>query len=245
VDEAEAAKIHAETLLHKERSRASQSLMAARSSDYRPAGKPAVAPEPANARSRAGRDYSFPWLKWLRRKSAINLPAKAFPAGALPVAGAGLLLLPIGYFLLGPARTVPHPGTAIRLEGASEPADALEKARLSIPVSETDDDSPRESGGSVPRVTEQGTRKAASMENRNAVGRRADQQTLKDGYVTRRTVALRERPRYAAKAKVQIGPGTSVTVLDTQGNWLRVKTRQSGTIGYVRKEYLIYASSSR
>jgi hypothetical protein len=173
------------------------------------------------------------------------LPAKAFPAGALPVAGAGLLLLPIGYFLLGPARTVPHPGTAIRLEGASEPADALEKARLSIPVSETDDDSPRESGGSVPRVTEQGTRKAASMENRNAVGRRADQQTLKDGYVTRRTVALRERPRYAAKAKVQIGPGTSVTVLDTQGNWLRVKTRQSGTIGYVRKEYLIYASSSR
>jgi hypothetical protein len=245
VDEAEAAKIHAETLLHKERSRASQSLMAARSSDYRPAGKPAAAPEPANARSRAGRDYSFPWLKWLRRKSAINLPAKAFPAGALPVAGAGLLLLPIGYFLLGPARTVPHPGTAIRLEGASEPADALEKARLSIPVSETDDDSPRESGGSVPRVTEQGTRKAASMENRNAVGRRADQQTLKDGYVTRRTVALRERPRYAAKAKVQIGPGTSVTVLDTQGNWLRVKTRQSGTIGYVRKEYLIYASSSR
>jgi hypothetical protein len=247
VDEAEAAKIHAETLLHKDRSRASRSFMATPSSDYRPAGEPVPDPEPANAASRTGRDYSFPWLKWLRHKSPINWPAKAFPAGVLPVAGAGLLLLPIGYILVGPARTVSNPGTATRWEGTSEPADALKKARLSIPVSKTsaDDDNRRESTGSAPKVTEQKTRKAAFTENRNAAGRGADQREPMAGYVTRRTVALREAPRYAAKAKTQIGPGTSVSVLDTQGNWLRVKTRQSGTIGYVRKEYLIYASSSR
>lgn len=247
VDEAEAAKTHAETLLHKDRSRASRSFMATHSSNHRPVGKAAADPEPANAGSRAGRDYSFLWLKWLRRKSATNWPAKAFPAGALPVAGAGLLLLPIGYFLLGHARTVSNPGTEIRWQGTSEPADALEKARLSIPVSETsaDDDNRRESAGSAPQVTEEKTRKAAFMENRSAAGKRVDQRDLMVGYVTRRTVALREAPRYAAKAKAQIGPGTSVSVLDTQGNWLRVKTKQSGTIGYVRKEYLIYASSSR
>jgi hypothetical protein len=247
VDEAEAAKIHAETLLHQERSRASQPLMATHSPDYRPARKPAAAPEPANAGSRTGRDYNFPWLKWLRRKSAINWPAKAFPAGALPVAGAGLLLLPIGYFLLGHARTVSNPSTAIRLDGTAEPADALEKARLSSPISETstDDDNGRKSGDSAPQATEQRTRTAALMKNRNAAGKGADQRELMAGYVTRRTVALREEPRYAARAKAQIGPGTSVSVLDTQGNWLRVKTRQSGAIGYVRKEYLVYASSSR
>jgi hypothetical protein len=247
VDEAEAAKIHTETLLHKERSGASQPLMTTRSPDYKPAGKPVAAPEPANAGSRTGRDYSIPWLKWLRRKSVINWPAKAFPAGALPVAGAGLLLLPIGYLLLGHARTVSNPGTATRWEGTTAPADALEKARLSIPVGETstDEDNRRESGDSAPQATGQKTRKAALMENRNAAGKGADQRELGAGYVTRRTVALREEPRYAAKAKAQIGPGTSVSVLDTQGNWLRVKTRQSGTIGYVRKEYLVYASSNR
>jgi len=47
VDEAEAAKIHAEAMLHKERSRASKSFTATHSPDYRLAGKPAAAPEPA------------------------------------------------------------------------------------------------------------------------------------------------------------------------------------------------------
>jgi len=247
-DEAEAARIHAETLLHKERARASRSFVAAtHPSDKRPAAEPGTDPERENAGSRAESGYSFPWLKWLRRKSPMNWPARAFPAGALPVAGAGLLLLPIGYFLLGYAHTVSNPGTAIRWEGTSKPADAPEKARRSNPVSKTssDDDNRREPAGSAPQATEQKTGKAASTENRNAAGRGANQQEFMAGYVTRRTVALREAPRYAAKAKAQIGPGTSVSVLDAQGNWLRVKTRQSGTIGYVRKEYLVYASSSR
>jgi len=64
-------------------------------------------------------------------------------------------------------------------------------------------------------------------------------------YKTRRMVSLREEPRFAATSKAQIGAGTSISVLESNGDWFKVKTRPSGAVGYVRKEYLIAQSSTR
>ena len=246
VAEAEAAKLQAETLLQEERSRASRIFLATHSSDDRPAGERAGVPEAIDSASSAGRNYSFSRLKRLRRTSPINWKAKTFSAAALPVAAAGLLLLPIGYFLLGDARTVSNPNTPVRWEGTFEPPDVAEKARLPISVSKTsaDDEDRSERGRTTPRLVEQRARKTVVPDSRNAKKGEGRPERVA-GYVTRRTVTLREQPRYAATAKAEIGPGTAVSVLATQGNWLRVKSGQSGAIGYVRKEYLVYASSTR
>jgi sRNA-binding protein len=57
-------------------------------------------------------------------------------------------------------------------------------------------------------------------------------------YKTRRAAPLREEPRFAAATSEDIGPGTRISVLEVKGDWLKVKTRPSGKIGYVRKEYI-------
>ena len=62
-------------------------------------------------------------------------------------------------------------------------------------------------------------------------------------YKTRRIAPLRQEPRFAAAPTENIGPGTAISVLETKGDWLKVKTRPSGSVGYVRKEYVIAASA--
>jgi hypothetical protein len=62
-------------------------------------------------------------------------------------------------------------------------------------------------------------------------------------YKTRRAAPLREEPRFAATTAEDIGPGTRVSVLGAKGDWLKVKSRLSGKIGYVRKEYITPVSA--
>jgi hypothetical protein len=244
VDEAEAAKIHAETLLHEECGRASRTL-AAHSSDNRAAGELAGGPGPVNTASSVRGEYRFRWLKLLWHVWPINWPAKPFPAGVLPVAAAGLLVLPIGYFLLSQAHTLSTPDTLVRWQGAFELPDAEEEPQRSMSLKKrsADDQDRNKLGGTTPYLVDQKSRPTSVADGRNVGGGEGLPERVV-GYVTRRTVALRDQPRYAAKARAQIGPATSVSVLDTQGNWLKVRTRKSGTIGYVRKEYLVRASST-
>jgi hypothetical protein len=53
-----------------------------------------------------------------------------------------------------------------------------------------------------------------------------------------RAAALKHEPRFAADAIEKVSRGTRVTVLQKERDWFKVKVRSSGSIGYLRKEYL-------
>jgi hypothetical protein len=56
-------------------------------------------------------------------------------------------------------------------------------------------------------------------------------------------VRLRQEPRFAAATTEDIDPGTAISVLETKGDWFKVKARPSGRVGYVRKEYIVPLSA--
>jgi len=57
-------------------------------------------------------------------------------------------------------------------------------------------------------------------------------------YRTRRVSPLRQEPLYGAPKIQDIDAGATISVLETKGDWLKVKTGPSGAVGYVRKEYV-------
>ena len=57
-------------------------------------------------------------------------------------------------------------------------------------------------------------------------------------YETLRIVPLRQEPHFAAATTENIDSGTVISVLETIGDWIKIKTRSSGSVGYVRKEYV-------
>ncbi|MGZ8480209.1 MAG: hypothetical protein ACXW6K_19910 [Candidatus Binatia bacterium] len=57
-----------------------------------------------------------------------------------------------------------------------------------------------------------------------------------------RTAALKHEPRFAANVIEKVGLGTRVTVLRKERDWIKVKVKTSGKIGYMRKEYLAAAA---
>jgi hypothetical protein len=57
-------------------------------------------------------------------------------------------------------------------------------------------------------------------------------------YETLRITPLRQEPRFAATATEDIDPGTAISVLEKEGDWLKIKARTTGSVGYVRKEYV-------
>jgi hypothetical protein len=60
-----------------------------------------------------------------------------------------------------------------------------------------------------------------------------------------RTAALKHEPRFAAEAIENVGRGTRVTVLRKERDWIQVKVKSSGNVGYLRKEYLVASHSLR
>jgi hypothetical protein len=238
--ESEAAKTRAETLFGEER--------AADGSRVEGAEPTATASSAAsNTELVPFRPASKPWQKRSWRNFLTRGDAKTFPAAALPVAAASLLVLPLGYYLLGHARTLSHPGAPAGWEVPFEPRHSEEKGGLSLSAGETsaNDEGRGESGKAESSIVEATPQKRAPAANRKVNNTGKGGGAASDsGYVTRRAVPLRDWPRYAATAKAEIGPGSRVSVLDSEGSWLRVKAHQSGAVGYVRKEYLVQASSA-
>ena len=60
-----------------------------------------------------------------------------------------------------------------------------------------------------------------------------------------RTAALKHAPRFAANVIEKVGLGTRVTVLRKERDWIKVKVKTSGKVGYMRKEYLAAADTLR
>jgi len=61
-------------------------------------------------------------------------------------------------------------------------------------------------------------------------------------YKTLRTTPMRREPRFGAAVTEDIAPGTVISVLQINGDWFKIKTRMTGSIGYVRKEYVTLVS---
>jgi peptidoglycan hydrolase CwlO-like protein len=225
----EASKLRAETLLHQERNRTSQALSAvdsAKSLAGEPTADQIPAPESVIIPSTPGHNQSSRWPTWLHRARQITWKPKTFPATALPAAAIGLLLMPIAYFLLGHGRTEPGHTNARAPTTAGNSVVAVDAIMPSKPNFEADNAKKK-------RVDSLVTKKR----DEPPVGIMT--------YKTRRVVPLREEPRFAATSKAQISAGTSINVLESNGDWFKVKTRPSGAIGYVRKEYLVRQSSTR
>ncbi len=224
--EVAAAKLRAENLLHEERIRASHAHSAANSAhkgfaDERPNDQ-VPAPEPTNTPSI---DDKSSGPSWFRRAWHITWKPKTFPATSLSVAAVGLLIVPIAYFLLGHGHA-PTGGNSVAAVDAVITKSSIDDEEYRAPVSPT------------PRALELKSRKAPDANYRNA-RRREDPPRRAAAYKTRRPVSLREEPRFAATAKTQIEAGTSISVLETQGDWFKVKTEPSAAVGYVRKEHLV------
>jgi len=62
-------------------------------------------------------------------------------------------------------------------------------------------------------------------------------------YKTRHSLSLREEPRFASASLQQIDGGTHISILGTQGDWLKVRTQHSSAIGFLRKEFVIPANT--
>jgi hypothetical protein len=215
----EAGKFRAETVLHEEPNIASQGLSSADAARESAVGALRGDPEPIVPPSPSRQDRNSGWLSGFQRAWQIPSRPKTFPATALSVAAVGLFIIPIGYFVLGHHHTVPNS------------PDTVAQARLPVTIVE-----------SSMVEEERGTSAAPLVDLKNA-RKREDRPEGRDAYVTRRAVSLRGEPRFAATAKAQIDAGTSISVLGAQGDWLKVKTRRSGAVGYVRKEHLVPQSS--
>jgi hypothetical protein len=217
--EAAAAKLRAETLLHEERLRASQIHLAGDSSrktySNQPTGDQGAGPQPA-----LSGDWNLSRSSRFRRMWQITSKPQTFPLTLLAVAVVGLLIIPIGYFLLGHGRA-PTQSNPIASIGA-----VIAKASIN------EEERPATVGPTSPSSGLK-SRKAVAVANR----RRPPEHLIT--YKTRRAVAIREAPRFAATTKAQLAAGTSISVLEAKGDWFKVKTRPSGTVGYVRKEYLV------
>ena len=55
---------------------------------------------------------------------------------------------------------------------------------------------------------------------------------------TNRPVAIRENPRFSAKKLHEVDEDTQLSIVETNGDWLKVKIADAGFIGFVRKEFV-------
>ncbi|HWH79639.1 MAG TPA: SH3 domain-containing protein [Candidatus Binatus sp.] len=172
------------------------------------------------------RQNNSDWLDRLHRAWQVNWAPKAVPAGPLAVAAIVLVILPSAYLL-----------SSDQGRTAAKPNPNAGWVRTSEPEIEA-------SGSAALPAKNLRPAQTIDVENRIAKQReaRADRAVA---YVTRRVVPLREGPRYAASPMTQIGAGTQIIVLETQGNWWRVRTQPTGEVGYLRKEYLVPQTSTQ
>jgi hypothetical protein len=58
-------------------------------------------------------------------------------------------------------------------------------------------------------------------------------------------VALRGEPRYGAPKGQALARGARLSVIESRGSWVKVRSDADGSVGYVRQEFLARRSSSR
>lgn len=56
--------------------------------------------------------------------------------------------------------------------------------------------------------------------------------------VANRPLALRDNPRYSANSVREVREATQLSILESRGDWLKVRTAAGDQVGFVRKEYV-------
>ncbi len=62
-------------------------------------------------------------------------------------------------------------------------------------------------------------------------------------YRTVRRILLREEPRFGAASQIMLDLGARLIILDINGRWLKVKMEKTGSIGFVREEFVAPTSA--
>jgi hypothetical protein len=55
---------------------------------------------------------------------------------------------------------------------------------------------------------------------------------------TNRSVTIRDNPRFSAKVVHEVDEDTQLKILETRGDWLKVRMVDAGFTGFVRKEFV-------
>jgi Bacterial SH3 domain len=55
---------------------------------------------------------------------------------------------------------------------------------------------------------------------------------------TNRAVTIRDNPRFSAKKVHEVDEDTELNIVETQGDWLKVRVVDAGLVGFVRKEFV-------
>jgi TonB family protein len=63
-------------------------------------------------------------------------------------------------------------------------------------------------------------------------------------FKTNQTITLREEPRFSSKSVHEVEGETRLAVLETKGDWLRVRLADAGSVGFVRKEFVMPIDNS-
>lgn len=56
--------------------------------------------------------------------------------------------------------------------------------------------------------------------------------------IANRQLAIRDNPRYSANRVREVEEATQLSVLESRGDWLKVRTAQGGVTGFIRREYV-------
>lgn len=56
--------------------------------------------------------------------------------------------------------------------------------------------------------------------------------------VANRPLAMRDNPRYSANSVREVQEATQLSILESRGDWLKVRSLAGGQVGFVRKEYV-------
>jgi hypothetical protein len=210
-------------------------------------------------------------IVWLNRchrafQTSSNLAtwtAKISRQTTLITSTVGLLITPMLYLLSvhrqmtagvpGSIRVVPPPSTAddsvpaVDVTALSENAEARTtgaQAKAKLPLRIPSSTVVEERKWSVNHGKQLAELKPPKMVVTAATDRTKSEEPPTDAidYETLRIVPLRQEPHFAAATTEDIDSGTVISVLETIGDWLKIKTRPSGSVGYVRKEYVAPAS---
>jgi len=236
--EAEKARNRTETLLHEERHHLPPGCAANLAGQGIAAGEPIENLEsladPLIASSAPNRDGDPGWPNRFAIGWNIFPKPKTLSAKALAIAGAGLLILPLAYAFWGPNRAASDANRVHLRESAL----ASPPVATKVPLAASGIKASRDGQAVRVPIEPSGHTVKVIPPRRVAVGRPTDRSEISPTYITRRAVALREAPRFAATSMAEIRAGTFVRALAAQGQWLKVRIRPAGPVGYVRKEFL-------
>ena len=101
-----------------------------------------------------------------------------------------------------------------------------------------DDDGPRPAPIAMARPAVNGTEKVTGRTAVAATAKPKAQAKALIVVVANRPLALRDNPRYSANSVREVREATQLSIVESRGDWLKVRIAAGDQVGFVRKEYV-------